>query len=101
MELATKAFDALDSKFPSELKTNFDKLNLKVEEARTLLRATALLHDVGHLPFSHGGEEVLPKKADGKRNRHEDVSLAVVRQGEVADILRTEFYEEIVDQICL
>ena len=58
MELASKAFDALKTRFESELRENFNKLGMSLDEARTLLRVTALLHDVGHLPFSHGDERV-------------------------------------------
>ena len=40
----------------------------------------ALLHDLGHGPFSHAAEEILPLKPDG-RNRfaHEDYSVAALR----------------------
>lgn len=102
MELATKAFDALRSRFEVELKQNFTKLDMSVDQARTLLRVTALLHDIGHLPFSHGGEQILPKKADSKkRTTHEDVSIAVIRSAAVSEILRREYYQDVVEHISL
>jgi HD superfamily phosphohydrolase len=48
-----------------------------------LVSAAALLHDVGHYPFSHALEEIgVP--------HHEQVSLPLVTAGEVADVLRAE-----------
>ena len=40
---------------------------------RQLVRIAALLHDVGHAPFSHGSEELFP---DGLE--HEDYSIAII-----------------------
>jgi HD superfamily phosphohydrolase len=44
-----------------------------------LVRLAALLHDVGHAPFSHASEDLFPKKEDGKRYKHENYSAAIVR----------------------
>lgn len=101
MELASRAFDAIDRKCHQNLNLNFKKLGMTSEQARTLLRVTALLHDIGHLPFSHGGEGILPMKADGRPAKHEDVSIAIIRDEEVAGILRASFYADLVDHVCL
>ncbi|MBR1219950.1 HD domain-containing protein [Bradyrhizobium sp. U87765 SZCCT0131] len=46
--------------------------------------AAALLHDLGHGPFSHAFEEVLKKLGFGK---HEATSVRLIKNGEVAQIL--------------
>jgi HD superfamily phosphohydrolase len=51
------------------------------EEDQSIVRAAALLHDVGHYPFSHALEEI------GQRH-HEDVARPLITTGVVAEILR-------------
>ena len=46
-----------------------------------LARAAALLHDIGHYPFSHALEEIGAMK-------HEDVARPLIRDGEVGELLR-------------
>jgi HD superfamily phosphohydrolase len=48
------------------------------------VRAAALLHDVGHGPFSHMFEEVLSKKNDVS---HEDISQRIIMETSIRDIL--------------
>lgn len=52
------------------------------EDARVVI-AAALLHDIGHYPFSHAIEELGPPI----RN-HEDVGQALILSGEIAETLR-------------
>jgi uncharacterized protein len=51
--------------------------------------AAALLHDVGHGMFSHAFEAV-GKEFGWPMARHEHVSQALIREGEIADVLNRE-----------
>jgi len=47
---------------------------------RQLVRLAALLHDVGHTPFSHSAEDLFPERgAAGEKFAHEDYSAAIIR----------------------
>lgn len=61
-----------------------DKAGLRDDDIQEL-RIAALLHDVGHGPFSHLFEEVLTEKTD---LTHEDLSQRIVSESNIADILK-------------
>lgn len=58
-------------------------LGFAADDVRTV-KAAALLHDVGHGPFSHAFEELI--KEQGRR--HEETSQDLIRWGPLADLLR-------------
>jgi uncharacterized protein len=60
-----------------------DKANLDEEQIQEL-RLAALLHDVGHGPFSHLFEEVLTEKT---HLGHEDISQRIVLESDIGEIL--------------
>jgi len=80
MNTATLMYDAIRGRsreiLESDLAYNQDGLG----RDRQLVRLAALLHDVGHGPFSHAAEELLPpvNGGDGKY-KHEHYSAAIVR----------------------
>lgn len=82
MELATQAFNMIVRKRPDVL----DSLGWEdwhIEMYRRLLRVGALLHDIGHAPFSHAPEELLPDGFDG----HESFTEALIRSEYISPLL--------------
>ena len=79
MQTATLLYDAIRQNsralLESELAYNEDGL----KRDRQLVRLAALLHDVGHGPFSHAAEELLPAQSGGAKFKHEHYSAAIVR----------------------
>ena len=87
MHIAAQLYDAIVGRsgevLESELTYNPDGLN----RDRRLVRLAALLHDVGHSPFSHAAEELFPMQQDGiSRFRHEHYSAAIIRM-ELRDVI--------------
>jgi len=82
MHMATLLFDGIVERSRNILEDEMGYNEEGLKRHRALLRLTALLHDIGHSPFSHSAEELMPKK-NGKgdeRYSHEDYSAAIVRR---------------------
>ena len=86
MHVATRMFDTLYSKHQSILADKFGYDGAKKDRARALVRLTGLLHDVGHAPFSHTGEQLMPENGKGIRFTHEDYSAFLIRE-EMKDVI--------------
>lgn len=86
MEFATQVFDTLHKKDPNRFRSAFGlETDGEVERARRILRLAALLHDVGHTPFSHAPEGMLP-------GGHEKMSARIVRETAIRSIIEEEHH---------
>lgn len=76
LELAGRVYDALAAKSDGLLPVGEGCLE------RRLVRVAALLHDIGHAPFSHSAEELFARGID-----HEQMTRRLLEH-EVGDVLR-------------
>lgn len=81
MHTASRLYEAIRSRYSELLRQELGYTDGSLGRARSLVRLAGLLHDVGHSPFSHSGEGVMPAREDGEgRYGHEDYSVAVIRR---------------------
>jgi HD superfamily phosphohydrolase len=80
MHVASRLYDAIVERSGDVLKSELSYNDDGLKSDRVLVRLTALLHDVGHAPFSHPGEELFPMRDGGEgRYKHEHYSAAIIR----------------------
>lgn len=95
LELAGKAFKILKKKHSRALIKNFKKINLSIKESEQLLRFASLLHDIGHFAFSHAGEAIF------SNYKHEEVSKEIILNSEIANIIKKNCSQEILEYVCM
>lgn len=80
MQVADMLYDAIVKRSKEVLRSERTYTEEGFRRDRKLVRLAALLHDVGHTPFSHAGEELFPMRPDGQgRYKHENYSAAIIR----------------------
>lgn len=79
MHVATRMFENIVERSKDLLikKIKYDQNGINRD--KKIVRLAALLHDIGHTPFSHAGEGVMPPKNEKKKYEHEDYSAALIR----------------------
>ena len=77
MHLAGRVYDLLAAKHPELLQSGVDS------RQRRLVRSAALLHDIGHAPFSHSAEDLFSEPID-----HEQMTQKLLGSEEITDIFR-------------
>ena len=75
MELATRVFETTLLKDQNGDKVLKWKNKKEINRNKVLVRLVALLHDIGHAPFSHASEELFPKRLN-----HEIYSAKIVTE---------------------
>lgn len=85
MELAGRVFDTVLANLSEEMKERLPQSSEDRDYWRRVVRMAALLHDVGHMPFSHGAEKLLPKGAT-----HEALTRLVLERSELTGILEAQ-----------
>ena len=88
MELATKVFDVVTH--PNNVRDQIRSLMPEISSPKDLmywrcvLRMAALFHDIGHLPFSHAAEELLP--SEPYQWDHERITVEIIKSKEMCGI---------------
>ena len=91
MHVLTRMYDAISDRSGAVLQSRLDYDPTAVGRFRDLqlMRFSALLHDVGHAPFSHAAEALFPYRPNTQeRYGHEDCSAAIIRH-ELKEVIET------------
>lgn len=89
--VATKIFDSISEREADLLKSEYKLYESGLERQRQVIRLGALMHDLGHGPFSHAAEELFPFKDQRERYQHEEYS-AKIAYSYLDDLLKNHPY---------
>ena len=79
MHVASQMYDRIVDSASTFLGSELDYNSSGLARDKVLVRIASLLHDVGHAPFSHAAEELMPvNPVSSTRYRHEDYSAALI-----------------------
>ncbi|MBW1649296.1 MAG: HD domain-containing protein [Deltaproteobacteria bacterium] len=96
MQLVTQAFDSLYRNYGDILKESFASVyefkKNTIPKVRQLVRLVALLHDIGHTPFSHAGEILAPDAT------HENISIYAIKN-RLKELLNKTYWNGIEEWI--
>ena len=80
MHMATMLFDSITERDADRLRSELHFNDDGLRRSRRVIRLAALLHDVGHSPFSHAGDDLFPQHpTEDRKWRHEEYSGAIIR----------------------
>lgn len=87
MNFASKIFDSIYDRYGDVIREKLDWGNDDFRINREKLRIAALLHDIGHSPFSHASEDLFPKSKGGKKQDHTVYSERIVAETRIKAII--------------
>jgi len=88
LQMATDMFNCIVANNKQALEDAYSLDDSGIKNAQKIIRLAALLHDIGHAPFSHSGEDLMPllptnhrRYVEGanKRYEHEEYSIAIIK----------------------
>lgn len=81
MQMATNMYDHIIDNSTSIIQSYLGSTDFDIAKKRfrKIVRIATLLHDIGHAPFSHAGEELMPKRSDNKCYDHENYGVAAIK----------------------
>lgn len=88
MHVADRLFNTIIANDVEILRSEYRFAPGQLERWQQVIRLAALIHDIGHGPFSHAAEELFPRDDDGKQWVHEDYSKAAL-DAELTDLINT------------